>query len=139
MKVVIFCGGLGVRMGEADAADPQADDHRRQPADPLAHHEVVRVVGARRLRALPRLQGGEHQGVLPQLQRGASNDFVLSNGGRDVELLGTDISSWRITFVDTGPGRRSPSGCSRSRPTSATTSTSSPRTATASRTRRCRT
>ena len=31
-----------------------------------------------------------------------SNDFVLSNGGTDVELLGSDISSWRITFVDTG-------------------------------------
>lgn len=31
-----------------------------------------------------------------------SNDFVLSNGGLDVQLLGTDISNWRITFVDTG-------------------------------------
>jgi glucose-1-phosphate cytidylyltransferase len=31
-----------------------------------------------------------------------SNDFVLSNGGRDVQLLGADISNWRVTFVDTG-------------------------------------
>ena len=31
-----------------------------------------------------------------------ANDFVLSNGGREVELLGSDISDWRITFVDTG-------------------------------------
>jgi glucose-1-phosphate cytidylyltransferase len=31
-----------------------------------------------------------------------SNDFVLSNGGRDIDLLATDISDWRITFVDTG-------------------------------------
>lgn len=31
-----------------------------------------------------------------------SNDFILSNGGRDVELLGSDISSWRVRFVDTG-------------------------------------
>jgi len=31
-----------------------------------------------------------------------SNDFVLSGGGRDVELLRTDIDDWRITFVDTG-------------------------------------
>jgi glucose-1-phosphate cytidylyltransferase len=31
-----------------------------------------------------------------------ANDFVLSNGGRDVELLGSDMSEWRITFVDTG-------------------------------------
>ena len=32
----------------------------------------------------------------------ASNDFVLSKGGDQIELLETDISDWRITFVDTG-------------------------------------
>jgi glucose-1-phosphate cytidylyltransferase len=31
-----------------------------------------------------------------------ANDFVLSNGGGQVDLLGSDISAWRITFVDTG-------------------------------------
>ena len=31
-----------------------------------------------------------------------SNDFVLSEGGRRVELLKSDIDDWRITFVDTG-------------------------------------
>lgn len=31
-----------------------------------------------------------------------TNDFVLSKGGRDVELLAKDIDDWRITFVDTG-------------------------------------
>jgi glucose-1-phosphate cytidylyltransferase len=31
-----------------------------------------------------------------------SNDFVLSNGGKSVELLGSDISDWRITFAYTG-------------------------------------
>jgi glucose-1-phosphate cytidylyltransferase len=31
-----------------------------------------------------------------------SNDFVLSKGGRDLELRGRDIEDWRITFVDTG-------------------------------------
>jgi glucose-1-phosphate cytidylyltransferase len=35
-------------------------------------------------------------------QETATNDFVLSHGGREVELLGSDISEWRITFVDTG-------------------------------------
>ena len=30
-----------------------------------------------------------------------SNDFVLT-GGKDVELLRSDIHDWRITFVDTG-------------------------------------
>jgi glucose-1-phosphate cytidylyltransferase len=31
-----------------------------------------------------------------------SNDFVLENGARDLKLFSTDISDWRITFVDTG-------------------------------------
>jgi glucose-1-phosphate cytidylyltransferase len=31
-----------------------------------------------------------------------SNDFVLTNGGRGMHLLSTDIDDWTITFVDTG-------------------------------------
>src|SRR3712207_3916163 len=31
-----------------------------------------------------------------------ANDFVLSDGGKRVELLASDISDWRITFVNTG-------------------------------------
>jgi glucose-1-phosphate cytidylyltransferase len=31
-----------------------------------------------------------------------TNDFVLSEGGRKVELMSRDLDDWRITFVDTG-------------------------------------
>ena len=31
-----------------------------------------------------------------------SNDFVLTNGCKRVDLLGNDIQDWKITFVDTG-------------------------------------
>jgi glucose-1-phosphate cytidylyltransferase len=31
-----------------------------------------------------------------------SNDFVMSDGGRKIELLRSDIQDWKITFVDTG-------------------------------------
>src|SRR6185312_4517022 len=31
-----------------------------------------------------------------------SNDFVLSKGGRQLELSNRDIDDWRITFADTG-------------------------------------
>src|SRR5437762_980201 len=31
-----------------------------------------------------------------------SNDFVLSGGGRQIDLMNRDISNWRITFADTG-------------------------------------
>jgi glucose-1-phosphate cytidylyltransferase len=32
----------------------------------------------------------------------ASNDFRLLKGGQDIEMLGSDISDWTITFIDTG-------------------------------------
>ena len=31
-----------------------------------------------------------------------SNDFVLSEGGGNIQLLNRDIQDWKITFVDTG-------------------------------------
>jgi glucose-1-phosphate cytidylyltransferase len=31
-----------------------------------------------------------------------SNDFVMTDGGRKVDLLTSDIQDWKITFVDTG-------------------------------------
>src|SRR5438128_3291155 len=31
-----------------------------------------------------------------------SNDFVLSGGGKNLQLLSSDIHDWNITFVDTG-------------------------------------
>ncbi len=31
-----------------------------------------------------------------------SNDFVLSNGGKEVKVFNSDIHDWTITFVDTG-------------------------------------
>jgi glucose-1-phosphate cytidylyltransferase len=32
-----------------------------------------------------------------------SNNFVMTEGGRNIRLLNSDISEWRITFVETGP------------------------------------
>jgi hypothetical protein len=31
-----------------------------------------------------------------------ANDFVLSKGGEHIQLLGSDINKWRITFADIG-------------------------------------
>jgi len=31
-----------------------------------------------------------------------SNDFVMSKGGQQIELLESDISEWRISFIETG-------------------------------------
>jgi glucose-1-phosphate cytidylyltransferase len=35
-------------------------------------------------------------------QEALTNDFVLSDGGRNVDLLSTDIQDWSITFLNTG-------------------------------------
>ena len=40
-----------------------------------------------------------------------SNDFILSGGGKKIELLSRDLDDWRITFVDTGFSRTSVSAC----------------------------
>lgn len=102
MKVVIFCGGLGVRMGEATQRIPK-------PMIPIGtrpilwhimkwyaswgHTDFVLCLG---------YQGETVKSFFLEYQEALSNDFVLSNGGRDVQLLGRDIESWTITFVDTG-------------------------------------
>ena len=31
-----------------------------------------------------------------------SNDFVFSNGGKELQVFNSDIHDWTITFVDTG-------------------------------------
>ena len=78
MKVVLFCGGQGMRMREASERRAQADDPGRQPADPLARHEVLRPLRVHRLRAVPGLQGRGHQALLPHLQRGAGERLRAS-------------------------------------------------------------
>ena len=47
----------------------------------------------------------------PTYNEALANDFGLSNGGRDVEFLGSDISDWRVTFVDTGVQSSIASAC----------------------------
>jgi len=37
-----------------------------------------------------------------QYEESVSNDFVMSQGGRQLEFMQRDIDDWRITFVDTG-------------------------------------
>ena len=102
MKVVLFCGGLGMRMRLGDDPTPKpmmTIGHRpvlwhimRYYAH-FGHTEFILCLG----------YGSEKvKEYFLHYQETASNDFVLSEGGRQVELISTDISEWRITFVDTG-------------------------------------
>jgi glucose-1-phosphate cytidylyltransferase len=103
MKVVLFCGGLGLRMrATEDSAAPKpmmAIGHRpvlwhvmRYYAH-FGHTEFILCLG----------YGAKAvKDYFLTYQETASNDFVLTKGGAEIELLGSDISDWRITFVDTG-------------------------------------
>lgn len=104
MKVVIFCGGLGMRM----RADNQSLPKPMMPIGPrpvlwhvmryyahFGHTEFILCLG----------HGAEAvKDYFLDYRETASNDFVLTKGCQDVRLLSTDISEWTITFVDTGLG-----------------------------------
>ncbi len=92
MKVVLFCGGQGLRLREYSENVPK----------PMVPIEILRALRAHRFHPVPRLPCRCDQGILLKYNEAVSNDFVLSEGGRDVKLLGSDISNWKITFVDTG-------------------------------------
>ena len=101
MKVVLFCGGQGMRIREYSERDPEADGADRLPADPVAHHAYYAHYGHTDFISAWATRAS-HQALLPRYNEALSNDFVLSNGGQSVELLNSDIEDWRITFVDTG-------------------------------------
>jgi glucose-1-phosphate cytidylyltransferase len=102
MKVVIFCGGLGVRMGEETQRIPKPMInvggrpilwHIMKWYASWGYDDFVLCLG---------YKGECIKDYFLSYNEALSNDFVLSNGGRDVELTRRDISSWRIAFVDTG-------------------------------------
>lgn len=104
MKVVLFCGGLGMRM----RADNQSLPKPMMPIGTrpvlwhvmryyahFGHTEFILCLG----------YGAEAvKDYFVSYQETASNDFVLTKGGRELRLLDTDISDWTITFIDTGLG-----------------------------------
>ena len=102
MKVVIFCGGLGMRLREAgdDIPKPMVPIGNRPILWHLmkyyahyGHTDFILCLGYR-ADAIKRF--------FLNYEETSSNDFVLSNGGREIELMNRDISDWRITFADTG-------------------------------------
>jgi glucose-1-phosphate cytidylyltransferase len=102
VKVVIFCGGLGVRMGEATQSIPKPMIsvggkpilwHIMKWYESWGFDDFILCLG---------YKGEVIKQYFLDYNEALSNDFVLTNGGRDVRLLGTDMSNWRVTFVDTG-------------------------------------
>ena len=102
MKVVLFCGGMGMRM----RADNQSLPKPMMPIGtrPVLWH-VMRYYAHFGHNEFILCLGYGAQAVKEYFldyRETASNDFRLLKGGRDIEMLGTDISDWTITFIDTG-------------------------------------
>lgn len=108
MKVVLFCGGLGLRLREASARVPKplipvGDQpillHLMKYYAYYGHTDFILCLGHR---------GHAFKEYFLNYNEALQNDFILAQGGRQIEILKRDIEDWRITFVDTG--RRSSIG-----------------------------
>jgi len=102
VKVVLFCGGQGIRLREHSEAIPKPMVrigyrpilwHVMRYYAHFGHRDFILCLGYR---------GDAIKDYFLTYQEELSNDFVLSDGGRTVSLLGSDIQDWRITFADTG-------------------------------------
>jgi glucose-1-phosphate cytidylyltransferase len=102
MKVVLFCGGLGMRMREYSESIPK-------PMVPIGYRPIIWHVmkyyahyGHKDFILCLGYKADVIKNYFRHYDECLSNDFVLSRGGRNLELLNSDIDDWRITFVDTG-------------------------------------
>jgi len=102
MKVVLFCGGLGMRLRDYSETIPKPMVnigyrpilwHVMKYYAHFGHKDFVLCLG--------------HKADLVkqyflEYDECRSNNFILSKGGTEVRLLNQDIHDWQITFVDTG-------------------------------------
>ena len=102
MKVVIFCGGQGIRLREYAESVPK-------PMVPIGLRPVLWHVmryyahfGHRDFTLCLGYRADVIKDYFLRYSEALSNDFVFADGGRSLELLSTDIADWRITFADTG-------------------------------------
>lgn len=102
MKVVLFCGGLGLRMREASERVPK-------PMVPIGGRPILWHVmkyfahfGHKQFVICLGFKGEVIKEYFLTYNEAMSNDFVLRDGGRNIELQRHDIQDWEITFVDTG-------------------------------------
>jgi glucose-1-phosphate cytidylyltransferase len=102
MKVVLFCGGLGMRMREYSEAVPK-------PMVPIGYRPILWHVmkyyahyGHKDFILCLGYKADVIKKYFLEYDECVTNDFVLSKGGKNVKLLANDIQDWNIMFVDTG-------------------------------------
>jgi glucose-1-phosphate cytidylyltransferase len=102
VKVVLFCGGMGMRLREHSEALPK-------PIIPVGHRPIIWHVmkyyahyGQKDFILCLGYKSAVIKEYFLRYNEAISNDFVMSDGGRNLQLLGTDIQDWTITFAETG-------------------------------------
>ena len=102
MKVVLFCGGLGMRLREHSERIPKPMVnigyrpilwHVMKYYAHFGHKDFILCLG---------WKADVIKHYFLNYNECISNDFVLSKGGSQIDLLNSDIDDWSITFVDTG-------------------------------------
>lgn len=102
MKVVLFCGGAGMRLRgySEDVPKPMVTIgsrpvlwHVMKYYAHFGHNEFILCLG---------YKADAIKNYFLEYQEAVSNDFVFSQGGRKLEFMQRDIDDWKITFVDTG-------------------------------------
>ena len=102
MKVVLFCGGAGMRLRgySEDVPKPLVTIGTRPIIWYLmkyyahfGHKEFILCLG---------YMGNCIKDYFLHYDESVSNDFVWSNGGKKIDFLNRDIDDWTITFVETG-------------------------------------
>lgn len=101
MKVVLFCGGLGTRLGELteDVPKPLVKIgyrpilwHVMKYYAHFGHKEFILCLG---------FKADKIKDYFLHYNEYLSNDFTMTNGGKDLHLENCDIADWTITFIDT--------------------------------------
>jgi glucose-1-phosphate cytidylyltransferase len=102
MKVVLFCGGMGTRIRDYSEKVPK-------PLVPIGSRPILLNLmryyahyGHREFILCLGYRGEAIKEYFLDYNECLSNDFVLSKGGREIQLLRRDIDDWIVTFVDTG-------------------------------------
>ena len=102
MKVVLFCGGAGMRLRgySEDVPKPMVTIgsrpvlwHVMKYYAHFGHKDFILCLG---------YKAQVIKNYFLEYEESVSNDFVFSQGGRKLEFMQRDIDDWRITFVDTG-------------------------------------
>ncbi len=102
MKVVLFCGGQGMRLRDYSEKIPK-------PMVQLGYRPILWNImryyahyGHKDFILCLGHKADYIKKYFVNYDETISNDFVFEDGGRAINMLKTDISDWRITFLDTG-------------------------------------